>query len=134
MMFQISLLFLLLSPQEPQKPLPEAKAFIDEFRKTLRPDDKLLSQYTYTEKENEVTLDSKGKVKKSKINVYQVLHSAEEWKTYRRQITKDGVPLTAKELEKQDRQERERVDKETRKRGSQSEAKRQQEKAKADQK
>jgi hypothetical protein len=133
MTFQVCLLLLLLSPQEP-KPLPEEKAFIDEFRQTLRPDDKLLSQYTYTEKETEITLDSKGTTKKSKVNVYQILHSAEEWKTYRRQITKDGVPLTAKDLEKQDRQEKERVARETHKRGNQSEAQRQQEKAKADRK
>jgi hypothetical protein len=56
----------------------------------------------------------------------------EEWQTYERQISKNGDPLTQKELEKQDGKEKERVEKETRKRASWSEPKRQQEKAKAE--
>ena len=126
--------FLLLAafPQEQEKPLPEQSSFMDDFRKNLHAPDKLLSRYTYTENESEITLDSKGKIKKTETNVYHVFHGMEEWQTYERQISKNGVPLTQKELEKQDGKERERVDKETRKRASWSEAKRQQEKAKAE--
>src|SRR5262245_36052295 len=129
---QICLLLLTLWPQQPDKPLPDQAGFMAEFRKTVRPDSSLLRQYTYTEKETEFTLDSKGKTKKTEINVYQVVHGAEEWQTYRRQIVRNGVDLTEKELEKQDRDERERVEKESRKRASRSEAKRRQEKDKAD--
>src|SRR2546423_13830386 len=109
------LLFGLWSPQQ-QKPLPDLPAFLAEFRKTLHSDNKLLSQYTYTEKETEITLDSKGNPKKTEINVYQTIHGAEEWQTYQRQIVKKGVSLTEKELEKQDREEKERVAKEAQKR------------------
>jgi len=131
-MLLFSLWILMLWPQQPEKPLPEQTSFMADFRKTLHSDDKLLSQYTYTEKDTEITLDSKGKSKKSKTDVFQVIHAEEEWKTYRRQIVKNGVPLTEKELEKQDREEKERVSKESLKREKRSEAKRQQEKAKED--
>jgi hypothetical protein len=126
--------FLLLAafPQRQEKSLPEQTSFMEEFRKNLHAPDKLLSRYTYTENETEITLDSKGKIKKTETNVYHVFHGTEEWQTYERQISKNGVPLTQKELEKQDRKERERVENETRKRASWSEAKRKQEKAKAE--
>jgi hypothetical protein len=115
-----------------EEPLPDTASFISEFRKTLHSDDKLLSQYTYTEKETSDTLDSNGKVKKSEVNVYQVFNAEEDWKSYRRQIVKDGVPVAEKELEKKDREEKERVDKESRKREKKSDEERQKDKAKAD--
>ena len=134
-----SLALLLLVPCFPvlplsakEKPLPDPVSFIAEFRKTLHSDDKLLSQYTYTEKETSDTLDSKGNVKKSEVNVYQVFNAEEDWKSYTRQIVKNGVPVSEKELEKKDREEKERVEKETNKREKKSEAERQKEKAKAD--
>jgi hypothetical protein len=127
-------LFLALLPQQqqPDRPLPDQTTFMEEFRKNLTTPQKLLSQYTYNEKETEITLDSKGKTKKTETNLYHVIHGAEEWQTYERQISKNGVPLTEKELEKQDRKERERVEKESRKRASWSATKKQQEKAKAE--
>jgi hypothetical protein len=118
--------------QAQEKPLPDPASFISEFRKRLHTDDKLLNQYTYTEKETSDTLDSKGKVKKSEINVYQVFNSEDDWKSYRRQIVKNGVPVSEKELGKEDREEKERVEKETNKREKKSEADRQKDKAKAD--
>jgi hypothetical protein len=134
-----SLVWMLLGPflhvlplQAQEKPLPDPASFISEFRKTLHSDGKLLSQYTYTEKETSDTLDSKGNVKKSEINVFQVFNAEEDWKSYSRQIVKNGVPVSEKELEKKDREEKERVEKETNKRGKQSDEKRKEEKAKAD--
>src|SRR5437870_6036347 len=125
------LLFGLWTAQQ-EKPLPDRTAFLAEFRKTLHSDNKLLSQYTYTEKETELTLDSKGNTKKTEVNIHQMIHGAEEWQTYRRQIVKNGVPLTEKELEKEDRDEKDRIEKERRKRANESASKRDQEKAKAD--
>jgi len=107
---------------------------MDDFRKTLHRDGTLLSQYTYTEKETKTVFDSNGKPTKTETNVYQVIRGAEEWQTYRRHISKNGVALTDNELEKQDREEQKRVEKEARKRANRSESKREQEKAKADQK
>ena len=125
-------LLLFLWPQTSDPSLPDQKTFMEDFRKTLHSDTTLLRQYTYTEKETEITLDSKGNTKKTETNVYHVVNGAEEWQTYRRRIIKKGVPLTEKELEKADREEQQRIDKETRKRASWSEAKRREEKAKAE--
>jgi len=129
--FQLCLLLLILWPQQPDAPLPDQASFMEQFRKSLNTPQQLLSQYTYTYKETEYTLDSKGKIKKTETNVYEVTHGAEEWQTYERQTTKNGVPLTKEELDKQDRKERERVDKETRKRAKWPEAKKREEKEKA---
>jgi hypothetical protein len=115
-----------------EKPLPEPKAFLADFRKTLHSDNKLLSQYTYTEKETEFTLDSQGNAKKTETNVYQMIHGAEEWQTYRRQIVKKGKPLSEEELNKQDREEKDRIAKETRKRADEPASRRDREKDKAD--
>ena len=52
----------------------------------------------------------------------------------RRQIVKKGIPLTEKELLKQDREQKEHVDKETRKHSGVSEEKRKKEQAKGDRK
>jgi len=127
------LLFAAISPQD-NRPLPDQATFMEQFRQKLTTPQKLLSQYTYTEKETEITLDSKGNAKKTETNTYHIIHGAEEWQTYERQIVKNGVPLTDKELQKEDIKERERVENETRKRAGWSEAKRQEDKAKAQRK
>jgi hypothetical protein len=127
------LLFATILPQD-NRPLPDQAVLMEQFRQKLTTPQKLLSQYTYTEKETEISLDSKGKAKKTETNIYHIIQGAEEWQTYERQIVKNGVALTEKELEKEDRKERERVEKETRKRASWSEAKKQEEKAKAQRK
>jgi hypothetical protein len=121
-----------IQTQNITEPLPEPHAFLAEFRKTLHSDNKLLSRYTYTEKETELRLDAKGNTKKSNVDIYQVFHGAEDWQTYGRQTVKNGKPLTAQELEKEDRDERQRVAKERAKRAKESEAKRSEKKAKED--
>src|SRR5436190_16928611 len=131
-MFHLCLLVLILRFQEADRPLPNQAGFMEAFHHNLHTPDKLLSQYTYTEKETESKRDSKGKITSTETNVYQVINGAEDWESYQRQIVKKGVPLTPQELEKQDRKEQERVEKERRKRAGWSEAKREQEKAKKD--
>jgi len=131
-MFQLGLLLLILWPQEIESPLPDQTAFMEAFRQNLHTPQKLLSQYTYTENEIERKRDSKGNVKSTETNVYQVVNGAEDWETYRRHISKNGVPLTQQELDKQDHKEQERVEKERGKRASWSEKKRTDEKAKQD--
>lgn len=105
---------------------------MEAFRQNLHTPQKLLSQYTFTENEIERKRDSKGNVKSTETNVYQVVNGAEDWETYRRHISKNGVPLTQQELDKQDHKEQERVEKERGKRASWSEKKRTDEKAKQD--
>jgi hypothetical protein len=132
LLLRLCLLIASLWPPAQEPPLPDRTVFMEQFRERMHNPNKLLSQYTYTETETEMSLDSKGKPKNPETNVYQIINGDEDWKMYRRHISKDGVPLTEKELEKQDRKERERVENETRKRGNWSEAKRREKKEKAD--
>jgi len=98
--------FLLLSffAQGDAQPLPDLKTFLAEFRKTLHTNNLLLSQYTYTETETHIQLDSSGKPKNKEIKIYQVLRGPEPDDEYRRLISKDGVPVSQKELDRQDRE------------------------------
>jgi hypothetical protein len=118
-------LLLTLMPQSPPpiQPLPELKPFLTEFQ-VKRPglykalgawgvgDFKFRSQYTYRETCTKLSLDSNGKVKNQAANVYEVIPSSGPLALYRRQTVRDGVPLTEKELEKQDREFNERSEKE----------------------
>jgi hypothetical protein len=112
----IGLLLLSLLGQDDTKPLPELKAFLAEFRKTLHTNNLLLSQYTYTERETRVELDSGGKPKKTEVKVYQILRGSEPEDIYRRLLSKNGKPVDPKELEKQDRERQKRMDERERKR------------------
>ncbi|PYS01355.1 MAG: hypothetical protein DMG12_15595 [Acidobacteria bacterium] len=101
-----SFLFVQVQP----KPLPELKPFLAELRKTLHTDRHLLSQYTYTEKQTLMQLDSKGAPKTTEVNAFEVFPGSSERVGYRRRIVRDGVPLTPAELKKEDQQVEKRVE------------------------
>ena len=101
-----SFLFVQVQP----KPLPELKPFLAELRKTLHTDRHLLSQYTYTEKQTLMHLDSKGAPKTTEVNVFEVFPGSPERVGYRRRIVRDGAPLTPAELKKEDQQVEKRVE------------------------
>src|SRR5262249_44294877 len=102
-----------LAPAPPQ-PLPEVHAFLEQVRRNLRSDEALLSQYTFTEKLTERQFDSQGAVTKSKSEVYEVYPSMERGQTYRKLVARDGAPLPAKDLAKQDREQNTEIAKEAR--------------------
>src|SRR3989441_13339929 len=93
-----SFLFVQVQP----KPLPELKPFLAELRKTLHTDRHLLSQYTYTEKQTLMQLDSKGAPKTTEVNVFEVFPGSPERVGYRRRIVRDGVALSPDELQKEE--------------------------------
>jgi hypothetical protein len=95
-------------------PLPDVRAFLEEVRRNLRSDEALLSQYTFTEKLNERQFDSQGAVTKNKSEVYEVYPSLEQGHTYRKLIVRDGAPLSAKELARQDRDQEAEIEKQAR--------------------
>jgi aspartyl/asparaginyl beta-hydroxylase (cupin superfamily) len=66
-----TLLALLLLAQD-ARPLPELKPFLAELQKTLRSARSLLSQYTYTEKETTIHLDSNRQPRKTEVKIYEV--------------------------------------------------------------
>jgi hypothetical protein len=118
----------LLSAAQVQRtftPLPDPKAFVAEVRKRLLSDRTLQSQYTYLEHRAEVSVSKLGKVSNGPLKVYEVYPSVELGNNYKRLISVNGVPLTAAELEKQDRIHRDDVLREVAKRQRESEAQRQ---------
>jgi hypothetical protein len=104
-----------------EKPLPDRTTFLIEFQ-VKRPgiwkmfgnsdSAQLLAQYTYKETVSEMALDSNGKTKKTTTDVFERIPSRLWGHVYRRQIMKNGVPLTQKELDKQDRENEEFIAKE----------------------
>src|SRR3989442_5812727 len=102
-MLRVGLLLLALAFQNQPKPLPELQSFLTELRESLHSNDSLLSNYTYTEKNTYIDLDSNNKPKKTTVNVFQVFPGSCERPEYRRQILKNGVPVSEKELAKNDK-------------------------------
>jgi hypothetical protein len=70
-----------------------------------------LKDYTYTEKTTLINLDSGGKTRDTETSVYHVIQGPQSWQYYRKLISKNGVLLSAAELEKQDREQRKREQK-----------------------
>jgi hypothetical protein len=97
-------------------PLPDPQGFIAEVRKRLVSDRTLQSQYTYLEHREEISVSKLGKVSSGPLKVYEVYPSVEFGNNYKRLISINGVPLSAAELDKQDRVHREDVLREVEKR------------------
>jgi hypothetical protein len=102
--------------QDEQKPLPEVKPFLAELRKTLHTDSLLLSQYTYTDKRTEMELDSKGTPKKTETSAFQVFPGSPEHVAYRRQIVRNGKPLSPDETKKEEEALKKRIEEAQRRR------------------
>src|SRR5215813_8312142 len=115
-MRQTLLLLLILTAQDLSRPLPDHQSFMAEARKRMRTDTQLLGQYTYTLRRTSIQVDSKGKPNKTEVDVFDVFPGSADRVEYRRQTVKKGVPVSAKELEKQDRdyEERNRISPEKR--------------------
>jgi hypothetical protein len=127
--FFMGMMPIALCAQEAEKPLPELQPLLKEIRKNLRSDRTLLGKYTYTQKTLQKDLDSKGQVKKTEEEIYEVYPSPEPGLTYHRLIARDGKPLDPKELEKRDRQHDQKAQEQVRK--LQSETPREKEKRKS---
>lgn len=120
------------SDRDDARPLPDARAFLEEVRQNLRSDDALLEQYTFTEKRTEKRLDGDGRVKKTKRETFEVYPSSEPGKMYRRLVARDGVPIPAAELAAEDRKQEERTAAAERRRSEEDEAARAKRRAKDD--
>jgi hypothetical protein len=93
-------LLLWFLPQEEPKALPELNFLLAEVRKTLHPDDVLLSQYTYTEKLTDTEIGSDGKPKKTDVDVYQVTRETGSGQVYRRLVSRNGEAVNSAKPEK----------------------------------
>jgi hypothetical protein len=92
------------------RPLPDQESFFAETRKRLASNDLIQSRYSFRERTTELRLNPFGRnMGTGPVNVYEVYpHPAEEL-TYRRLVERGGHPLSAAELEKQDREYREKL-------------------------
>jgi hypothetical protein len=95
------MIFLSLLGQVDRKPLPEVQRFVAEFRKTLRTDDTLLRQYSYTEKQTSIELDSAGKPRNTDVLVYECTPGPQGVQQ-RRLVSRNGVPVP-REAEKENK-------------------------------
>ncbi len=111
------------SDQDP-RPLPDARAFLEEVRQNLRSDGQLLEQYTFMETLTQRRLDSNGGVKKASVQVHEVYPSIEPGKMYRRLVARDGVPLSEKELAERDRKQQSKAERLERRKSEEDEAER----------
>src|SRR5258708_29604060 len=93
-------LLLWFLPQDEPKALPELNFLLAEVRKTLHPDDVLLSQYTYTEKLTDTEIGSDGKPKKTDVDVYQVTRETGSGQVYRRLVSRNGEAVNSAKPEK----------------------------------
>jgi len=109
-MFSLYLLVPLLFVQDTAAPLPDLGPFLSELQKTIHTDGLLLSQYTYTQRTTEMELDSKNKPKKTEVKAFQVFPGSSEHVAYRRQIEKDGRPLTQDEAQKEEQALQKRIE------------------------
>ena len=103
------LLALGLAARAQEKALPDPELLLAQLRKTLHSDRVLLSQYTYRQKNTENSLDKKGRVTKTEVEVYEMYPALDEDLSYARLISKNGQPTDPKELDKKDREHQKKV-------------------------
>jgi hypothetical protein len=85
-------------------PLPDRKTFLAEIRKRLRPDAAILRQYAYTRTVVEQLLDGEGRVTETRMRVYEVRPLPGDSEGRRWLTMKDGVPVSAAELQRLERE------------------------------
>jgi hypothetical protein len=126
--FVACLILLLTGPRamhaQSGEPLPDVQAVALEVRKRVMSDRELQSRYTFIERREEIDISWLGKVSKGPVKTYEVYPSVEPGSTFKRLIAMDGKPVSAAELERQDRKHREDVLRELQRREHESPAER----------
>jgi hypothetical protein len=104
------LALILAAPAWPQeRPLPDFQTFLQEARKRLQADDVRQSEYVYLETRRERKLDKSGRTTKETLNVFESYPALPGESRWQRQTVKDGRPLSAEDLAKQDRERQKKV-------------------------
>lgn len=91
------------------RPLPDFQTFLLEARKRLQPDEARQSGYAYVETRRELKLDKSGRATKETVHVYESYPGLPGQLRWERQTMKDGRPVLAADLAKQDRERQEEV-------------------------
>lgn len=84
----------------------DTAAFYAAVRENLARAQRVAHEFSYKERRTKLHTNPFGKLGTDGVELYQVYPCADPELTYRRLITRDGVPLSEKELTKQDREYR----------------------------
>src|SRR5262245_36653688 len=103
-------LLLLVTPAAQERPLPDYETFAVQVKKHLATDDERQSGYMYTERRVDQNLDAAGRTTSEETRVFEVYPGLPGIDQYRRLIEKDGKPVPAEKLAKEDRERREKVE------------------------
>ncbi len=91
-----------VAAQEAVQPLPDREAFLRNARQKLRPDEVFPSQYTFTEREQQVEYDGPGRPGKRTEKVFEIYPSVEGSPPYRRHLSTNGVAVPSKVIQQAD--------------------------------
>jgi hypothetical protein len=89
-------------PDGHQAPLPDSESFLAKTRDRLATNALLLSRYTYKERRSEIRTNPFGRIGTGTLLVYEVFPSVDPEMTYRRLVERDGRPVPAAEIARQD--------------------------------
>lgn len=99
----------------PSMESPDIAKLLQEVEENQREIDERVSNYAFTEKRTEREINDKGEVKKEKITVYEI-YPLPGGGAIRKQISENGLPLSAERAAKQDKEIAEYVEKQERER------------------
>jgi hypothetical protein len=86
------------------RPLPDRDTFLAEVRTHLQTDQALQASYAYIETRRERKLDGDGRVTVESVKIFENSPGLPGERRWERLIEKDGTPVPARELAKQDRE------------------------------
>jgi hypothetical protein len=92
------------------RPLPDRDVFLAEARKHLQADYSLQSHYMYVETRHELTFDREGRATSESVKVFENYPGLPGEGRWERLVARDGKPVPAEELARQDRERRERAE------------------------
>lgn len=102
------------APPGAAPPLPDLKTFVAQTRSHIRLDNLVRADYTCLQRETEVKLDGDGRPTGTSTRVYEIYPAAGGAGSYRRLVSRDGVPLPAAELAENDRRRQSEVEQQAR--------------------
>jgi hypothetical protein len=91
-------------------PLPNPDSFLQQVRKHLETDEERQTGYMYVEKRREQKLDSDGRPTGESLKVFESYPGLPGEGRWRRLISEDGRPVPPADLEKADRERRQRAE------------------------
>jgi hypothetical protein len=96
-------------PQNSNETLPDVRAFLEEVKANQAKVDNALENYSYVEEITDREFDKKGNLLVTKVETFEV--SSIKGKLVNRLVARNGVPLSEKDQEKQDKDVQKNVEK-----------------------